>query len=460
MDPQARTVLQRVSDFIGGMMVESPLHTPLPEMERGLSTSQMSEQIREQIKDAFRGIVDAEVDPWDGYEYLPVWFYELHIDDDSGIYAIFQANGRIYRAPVTVNGTVADLGMAEEVAVNYVPAMTSSRTIYRNADTGRYEWIRIISTPVILRGSYPEIDSTTLYESFLSKIEDSGELPVASVLHLGAEFRVGESDHVWIDGKALCDHGVFDDTPFARQVAQGLMEHGEEWGTSIMYYPTAPAIRESIGGVEVDVWHDGILMFADFVLERKAAAHFTTSGVKQREIEMKKADREALLALGVSEDELERIESEAGNVTRTIEEQGLIARSADEEDEDTEEGTEEATEAVVEERTVVLSPEALDAIVGSVVESLGIDALTERVNALDGVVEQIERIASSVAQVSQRVQRVERGHKAQAQDEVRKMPARTTIVLPNQQKPVEGAPNNKERTYADIAGDTLKNLAR
>lgn len=237
------------------------------------------------IYDVGTQVLEQAYEQEDAY-WWDLFYYDMVLDANGALWAIFSRDGRMYRGSVTIDGTSATLGLLEEVEVNYTPVTVDGEAdeterellrtrITRQAD-GKRRYTRVVSTAVLLRGSQPEIDSRELFDSFIENARETGVYPIASLLHLGVCARVGQADLLWRDDAVLWESGVFDDTPLAQRVADAL-EADEEgyWGTSIEYLPTDFPRKENIAGIDLTIWTRGIHTSSDWVPEHRAAAHFT-----------------------------------------------------------------------------------------------------------------------------------------------------------------------------------------
>lgn len=280
--------------------------------ERAISVNNIIEQVLSQARN--------QEDGW-------YWFYDL-VADEGEFFAVFGRDGRLYRAPVTVDGTTATMGQLQEVEVQYVPAQTRSFAISRDQATGRQRYTRIVSTSFLLRGALAEIDSTELYDSFIEHAERTGQYPIASLLHLGAAARIGQADFLTRDGFCYIESGLFDDTELARQVITGLIIDPDFWGTSIEFAPLQNRI-ETLAGIDVTIWTRGIHLSSDTLPEQQAAALFTTAMTRQLQVreQMTEEQRATLQRLGVAPAQIDTLAKQTRQVNDE-EAQSRIARAA------------------------------------------------------------------------------------------------------------------------------------
>lgn len=325
-----REFMAELGSFIQERLSLSPVPTPDPTLPvpsltaegfllaRGVTIWNVYEQVNVQVQAYFR-------DDW-------VWVNDLVLENDEEIFAVVGYEGRLYRTPVSVQDGIASIGELEAVEVQYTPVTTRSVSpilITREAN-GRRRWLRQLSTAVLLRsGGTLEIDSRELYDSFIAAIERTGQYPIASLCHMGENFRVGQATYIWRDGFCLFESGLFDESELANRVADDIEANGSYWGTSIEFVPTALPSREEIaGGVPLYVHREGIMTSGDFLPEAQAASLFTGDISIKRGV-MQQYQRDALARLGYTEAQIEEAAARARSTNSSIQENGLIARSQD-----------------------------------------------------------------------------------------------------------------------------------
>ena len=195
----------------------------------------------------------------------------------------------------------------------------------RSAD-GKVRWFAVAASAVLNRVN--EIDSTALFDNFISRAEGSGEYPVLSFYHEADVIRFGQASWLGRDGYLYLAVGEFDDTEIARIAAAKLEGDAKDWGLSIGYLPIGePDLLEAVPGVDIPVYTDGINREISIVLERDAAAWFTRISTEEVKRTMNARELQALTEL-LGEAKAKEIAAQVDGTNRTIEDAALIARTA------------------------------------------------------------------------------------------------------------------------------------
>lgn len=294
-------------------------------------------------------------------DYYEMWWASTGLDEDGSMFGVFTLRGKLYRATISVTGSEVVLGDLQEVVVNYNAtgqtlaegdiarlARRPAIRVTRDKATGRYRYVRVISTAILLRGANLEIDGTELHESFIERAQETGEYPEGCLFHGQPGVKISQADYLWRDGVALWETGLFEDTDLARAVAESIMEEPEPWGTSIWYDPDRDdpgRIEEVAPGVEVIVWTRGTLWRSDWLPERDCAAMYTAAPqVRSKDMAFDKKAKAFLLERGIPEALIAEAESHGREINQAAE--GMVTRAQEGERPDDGDGEIEGGEAL------------------------------------------------------------------------------------------------------------------
>lgn len=351
--------------------------------------------------------------------------------DDGDLFAIVVREGRLYRVSLFVADGELSLGDWVQVQEMFSPVSAQRTiTVTRQAD-GRYRLVCIAGTAILNRDG--EIDSTALFENFVARAEKSGQYPGFDFFHLREAGRIGQFDFLAVDGPCYVASGLFDDpkeNPLARYAIKALQNEPGYWGTSIEYWPLDGEMVEVARGIQIPVYTDGENEWIS-LLPQNDACHLMTAVVTQRssqEIDnMDKRKREALLKLIDGDEELlADIESRIDTVGRSITEDGLVSREAEETTEDAP-ATEDAPEGEieqpqaegeieVEDTEIELDDEAIGMIAAAAAQSPAFasmlapitEALEQITQTLGALTPRLDAIESRSTDVTSRLQLLER----------------------------------------------------
>ena len=256
----------------------------------------------------------------------------------DGFFAIISSSGLLYKVRFTVmsNDTV-EIDSIEDVKMEFIPVSRSMSKVFRQAD-GKVRYLRVVATSVLNNAG--EIDTRSLYDSFIAHAQESGTYPVRRLYHLPSDqFVVGQADFLAREGNVYVESGLFDtgeSDSFKEALVTRLIEAVEDdkeiWGDSIGFLATKMERIKSAEGVEIDTFTEGIHVETSFLLESDACNLFTgTANLIQKDREMNKKEKQALEKLfgDESEDILNKFETELDDINRKIDEDGLITREAD-----------------------------------------------------------------------------------------------------------------------------------
>lgn len=328
---------------IYGQMKETPPDSmyvaageQVPKRERAVSMGQIEMKVAHQLGE------------------LGFWLNDIY-DDNGALYAVIVAEGKIYRAPITITGTDIQTGDLAEVELTFkdvpnanppepdlgalAPApepayaenwsdmyMSNSRfTVLRQAD-GSHRWFAVTESAVVNRVG--EIDSRQLFDSFISHLQGYG-YPVLRFFHTeGLDF--GRADWAARDDNLLLASGTFDEaSPIARAMIQDAEDQhsGVTWGTSNGYRPTvSPQLVEVADGVRLPVYTAGVWREISVLPESSAASLFTSFNA---EVSMRQDVKDSLRALLKDDEALAKCEATADSLNREIKDGDLVTRDAE-----------------------------------------------------------------------------------------------------------------------------------
>jgi hypothetical protein len=201
---------------------------------------------------------------------------------------------------------------------------------------GRYRWFSISATAFLNRVG--EIDSTSLFDSFVAYANRTGNFPFRTFYHQGEALLTGQGDFLARDGYCYITSGLFDeDSELALIEIAALQNNPTGWGESIGYVPTAePVLMEVSRGITIPVYEQGIHVEISTVMERDAASWFTVPHVTNtKERQMDKAILEKLTALardaGLSDEDQEEVLTQfatrVDGTNQRAREPGAVARA-------------------------------------------------------------------------------------------------------------------------------------
>lgn len=281
----------------------------------------------------------------DETEYSEYWLSDLYFDDVGALFVVLVNDGKVYRAPITVDGPTATLGSPEQVTFDFKPTATTTEAepetetvrgvhIARQTD-GRYRWYGISGAAVLNRSG--EIDTRALFDSMEAEFinqQARGEVVTRQFCHCGEAFRTGVVDWVAREGNFLLTSGVYDDTPLARAEVAARLANPDYWGDSIGFTAQADSVErvEVSDGITIPAYTSGILREVSTLPEKIAASHFTTQTVGQ-EIKrtMNKRAYEAFVKLWGDDEEAAKawLAANPQAAERAVADAGMLTREAD-----------------------------------------------------------------------------------------------------------------------------------
>lgn len=397
--------------------IKADISEQTAEIERAIGF----QRLREQLWDALDNSEQAAAG----------WVYPIDIfvgDDGSSLFSIVTQGGKLYQVPMTIVDEAVTLGTWTQVTEVFEPVSQTkpSFIITRDKKTGQHRWTFLAATSVLNRVG--EIDSTTLFDSFVQDAADTEEFPRVDFYHLGSldpdKWEFGTADYLARDGFCYIATGLFDeDHPLARAAIKAYDEQPGVWGCSIEFYAKQePEVIVLDPKVQVPVYKSGKNTRISIVKEEDAAGLFTrVANVTEEKVRMKRDILEVLgTFFGDDEEALEKFAADVDNVNRTVKTEGLIHRAKaakkyagpgdededePEEDEDTDADEEEEEDEEDTEKLPVL--ELDDAAISQVKtqilaspEFVAIKQSLDKANAaLDILVQTREADAKSVAEL-------------------------------------------------------------
>lgn len=438
------------------------------EVERAVSFLRIREQLWEAL--------DNSPQAADG------WIYPLdvYVDDDASLFSIVTQNGKLYRVGLTLDGD--NLSLSDEwtqVTEVFQPVSQSRFTITRQKD-GRYRWLFIAATSVINRVG--EIDSTTLFDSFVEYANDNDFWPRVDFYHLGDAdpelWEFGTADYLARDGFCYIASGLFDeDHPLAKATIRAYEEDPEKWGCSIEFYALGePELITVDPELRVPVYKEGKNTRISIVREKDAAGLFTRIGIAEEKRRMNEVVVSALKELfGDDEESVKQFIDKVDGVNRTIKDEKLITRTAgadsqEEEDESADTETQELDVPLLE-----LDEEALQVITQQVLNSEAWKPVQQAISDLQAVVKELQtssendrkeitRLADVNKKLVARLQSLEKDDAQKLDDRVADLPANSRRTVKIGHRPSQAYRDEVDgealEDFAERAKDTLSTLPR
>lgn len=415
-----------------------------PSTERAMSYSRINQKIWERLQPDMMG--DSTYLENNAYP-IDVYF------DENGYYALCLVENQLSRYPLSVEGDELVFGELEPVMEVHQPVQT--RTVITRQTDGRYRWFSVSGTSVLNRSG--EIDSRELFDSFIAYAQKTGEYPIRQFYHSGEVYRTGQADYLARDEYCYITSGLYDDTPLGQAEIKARQNNPDYWGDSIGFMPTTePELSPIANGINIPVYKQGINKEISTLPEREAAHLFTRTEVQRMSLDGKA--REAFVKLftdagQTEEDALKWLEQNPQARNRAIEENGLITRN-----EETQEDNNQGKEFVIDDSVI-------EVIGRAVVETLGIE--TEKIEQLStGLVDtkegfalrdvEINKLRSTIDNLVQRLEKLEGKQQTQErqieQDTPAKFNGKTRVVY----RPREASDGDgKQSSYAEIAQSRL-----
>ena len=467
-----REAWRKLVGMIGGLLDGQDKLERMAQAERFRAIGMM--RVQEQIWTALQ-----ESESW-------AWPVDVYIGDDW-IYTLVARDGKLYRINLFLEGDQIVLGEWQQVTEIHQP-VAQRMSVQRQAD-GQWRWLNISGAAVLNRVG--EIDSMALFDNMARRAEESGEYPYRTFYHQGEAFKIGQADLLARDGALYITSGVFDDNPLARAVVRALQDEPEYWGDSIGYLPVgAPDMVEVAEGVEVPVYTDGIHREISTLPEQNAASLFTVPSVQQQEVSrMNPQVLEALERLrekhGLEQEAIDELVNLADQTNRGIEDEGLITRDgeAEQEQEQPQAGEQEPEAEELEQEpqerdmepesdeepgdeVIELDEEAVDAIVDRVAESEQFTAITQRLDELQALVTELvqgqeaaeKARAEREEAVNSRLADLERSDEDKQREWLEDQPRRRTVRVTHRPRQANSRDNGGKEPRSSLANEAEATL--
>jgi len=217
----------------------------------------------------------SETDPETGIELSKAQLLDLYMDENEIFAIVTLQDGKLYKMPIKVD---ADNKITSEPLVQVAMEFSeTSRTLSITREkSGKVRWFAFPACTAVLNRS-GEIDSTSLFDSFVEHANKTGNYPELDFYHMGEKVVLGKADWVAREGVAYCASGYFYDTPIAQAAVKSLENDPDYWGLSIAYLPTAqPTMIRSLEGIAIPVYTRGINRFISLLPEKSAASIMTS----------------------------------------------------------------------------------------------------------------------------------------------------------------------------------------
>lgn len=310
---------QKISEMLG---VKSPSKALLKTIEAGKAQTVPAEERAVTLDQLFQQL------NLYAYSYDGVYFVTIYIDQGL-LYALFNATGVLYRAPVEIDeaGTVT-LGDLESVQQEFTPVSRSRISIVRQLD-GETRFFMVAGTAIINRSG--QIDSTKLFDNMVARAEQTGFYPALDFYHLGetdALFEFGQFDFLAREGYCYIGSGLLiKDHPLTEAMLRAWTDEPDAWGASIEFYPDLESVEylPVARGVEVAVFNDGVNTRISVLPEQDAAHFFTSVVMEQRN--MNEKQKQAFLKLMKDDKKANEFLANVGDINQNVQERGLIARA-------------------------------------------------------------------------------------------------------------------------------------
>lgn len=395
-----------------------------------------------------------------------MWAYLVDVYIDTGVnYAIIAKEGKLYRVPLTIDGSSVSLGEWEEVVMEYNPVRT--RTTIKRTEDGKYRWFSIANSAILNRVG--EIDSRNCIDSFVQYAEETGEYPYRTFYHKGEKFRIGQCDWLARDGNFLLSSGVYDDTPIAQAEIRARQEDPEYWGESIGYDALGePEMWEASPGVKIPVYNVGILNEISTAPEKECAALYTNrTNLMEVNRMLNTREKAALVKLFGNEEEADRWLETVEGAERTVQETGQITRTDDGAESGSDAGDEVETSvetAEVSAPVLEIDDELIDEIVDRVTRTECFAGIESALSSLSETLEALQRQISAneikssetLTRMAQRLESVERDDSEKRAEWIEDLPERPTIKATY--RPRQNAQAGEPPSFADIANNTLAKI--
>lgn len=450
LDRLMQSIRRAITTEIAGITPQ--VEDEQPAQQRAISVDQIYNQIRD----------------WGDRQRPYMYLAQIYIDDDGMLYALFSREARLYRAALTFDSGEVLVGELVEVQQEFTP-VNRSNVVLRELPSGDVRFFLVAATAVVNRVG--EIDSTTLFDNMVRRAQELDFYPRLDVYHLGGldpAFEFGEFDLLARDGVTYIASGVMDGShPLTQAVLRQYRKDPSALGASIEYYPLDGAYEDfEVGGATIRTFLDGVNTRISILFEQDAASWFTsmraTGDLEMQQRQLDEATRAKLRDLFGNEDEAEKFLAGVSGVNRAVEDHGLIARSAEAEDEGAEDAPAVEPDPALD-AELVLDDAAIEQIAAAVVRQLGDGALKTINDQIAALTADSKKLRSEVTAITT-TQRsiVERLDAVEAEDEQKQaqwlgdLPRnRRAVKVTHRPRSAEQPADPTPSTSADIALATL-----
>ena len=328
--------------------------------------------IIQQVQDALWAGVEQSTDG--AVVAAPPQLMDIFVDE-SGVMALLNSRGKLYRAPLSIAGGTVSVGGWQEVEQEFAVRQRAENGFHiLRESSGAARWFGIAAVNTLNRSG--EIDSAELFRSLVANFR-AGHAPVPLDFFHEPTLIAGDVDWLETDGHVLVASGLLADNALGRAVAEAVPGGRGRWGQSISFEPTdEPEDAVITAGVTIPVYKAGVLRGIAVLPEGLAASLFTRLGVEVTR--MRKDVESALIALFGDEGKAKAFIAEVDATNRTIDAEGLITRQVApvapeaEAEESKGEPVEGLVERIVNEKLEKLQDAAalIQAAVGPIVERL------------------------------------------------------------------------------------------
>lgn len=263
------------------------------------------------------------------------WLMDIYWDRGT-LYALVARDGMLFRRDITVGDDTVALGDEIRVVEQHMPTIEQERQITRVSVTrqknGRYRGTIIASVAALNR--IGEIDSSSLFDSFIKHATTNNDYPIITAFHLGDSSRIGQADFLARDGFVYICSFLFDDTKFGNASARGITANPSYWGNSIEFTPMKRDMIEVVPDIRIPVYSKGRNTAVTILAERNAASLFTAHSVSTNEVNRmnKRLFKDIQKLLDDDPELAEQFAELVDHANGEIRSNGLIARSTDDDD--------------------------------------------------------------------------------------------------------------------------------
>jgi hypothetical protein len=396
-----------------------------------------------------------------------MWPVDLYLENGS-LVLLGNKGGKLYKSRVMDDDTGITFGVPEEIKIEFVPVGSGQEQqslnrmlITRNAE-GKYRFFCRACSSVINKAGV--IDSTKMFDRFVERFEGGTKFQI--LFFHDPNLVMGDGDFVARDGNILITSGILNDSVLSQAFVDAYEQKRGDWGNSIGFMPMSePTNLELTDGIKIPMYEDGELREVSVLPESDACSYFTRAGVLNGENPMDTRVKDALHKLFGEERaaDADAFIEDVDNTNRSIQEQGLLARSTSEGNED-EANTSETTEEPKDESETEVPASDNDKYVELDTRLQKIEAslaqLTESMNAPKeepNVEEAIEKALSPIRAEVEKLQVSEDEKRQQWLDDLPNR-ANASAVTHRPREERRPQPSDQPPSYEDLAKESLAKL--